>query len=59
VLAGGPPLGVLERDGGAVVLGCGAQALELHELQAPGGRRMSAADWLRGLRGALPAATGA
>ena len=42
-----------------VVLGCGAGALELCELQAPGGRRMPAADWLRGLRGALPAATGA
>ena len=27
------------------------------ELQPPGGRRMPAADWLRGLRGALPAAT--
>ena len=34
-------------------------ALELCELQAPGGRRMPAADWLRGLRGALPAATSA
>ena len=39
------------------LLGCGAGALELCELQAPGGRRMPAADWLRGLRGALPAAT--
>ena len=34
-------------------------ALELCELQPPGGRRMPAADWLRGLRGALPAATSA
>ena len=59
VLADGPAAGVLERDGDAVVLGCGAGALELSELQAPGGRRMPAADWLRGLRGALPAATGA
>ena len=59
VLADGPAAGVLERDGDVVVLGCGAGALELSELQAPGGRRMPAADWLRGLRGALPAATGA
>jgi methionyl-tRNA formyltransferase len=52
-------LGALERDGDAVLLGCGAGALELCELQAPGGRRMPAADWLRGLRGALPTATSA
>jgi methionyl-tRNA formyltransferase len=59
VLAAGPAAGVLELDGAAVVLGCGLGALELCDLQAPGGRRMPAADWLRGLRGALPAATGA
>jgi methionyl-tRNA formyltransferase len=58
VVADGPPAGVLERDGDAVVLGCGVQALEVCELQAPGGRRLPAADWLRGLRGPLPAATG-
>jgi methionyl-tRNA formyltransferase len=57
--ADGPPAGVLERDGDAVVLGCSTGALELIDLQAPGGRSMPAADWLRGLRGALPAATGA
>ena len=50
-------LGALERDGDSVLLGCGAGSLELCELQAPGGRRMPAADWLRGLRGALPVAT--
>jgi methionyl-tRNA formyltransferase len=55
--ATGLPAGALERDGDAVVLGCGDGALELCDLQAPGGRRMPAADWLRGLRGALPAAT--
>ena len=59
VLSAGPAAGVLELDGAAVVLGCGLGALELCDLQAPGGRRMPAADWLRGLRGALPAATGA
>jgi methionyl-tRNA formyltransferase len=55
----GPAPGVLERDGEALVLGCGAEALELCEVQPPGGRRMSALAWLRGLRGALPAATSA
>ncbi len=50
---------MLELEGGGVLLGCGDGALELCELQPPGGRRMPAADWLRGLRGALPAATAA
>jgi methionyl-tRNA formyltransferase len=58
VLAGGPPAGTLEREGEGVMLGCGEGALEICELQAPGARRMPAADWLRGLRGPLPAATG-
>jgi methionyl-tRNA formyltransferase len=57
VVADGPSAGQLERDGDALVLGTGAGALELCEVQPPGGRRMPAADWLRGLRGALPAAT--
>ena len=57
VVAGGPAPGQLERDGDALVLGTAAEALELCEVQPPGGRRMPAADWLRGLRGALPAAT--
>ena len=51
--------GALARDGDALLLGCASGALELCELQAPGGRRMPAADWLRGLRGALPIVTGA
>lgn len=55
----GPAPGRLERDGDALMLGCGAGALELCELQPPGGRRLPAADWLRGLRGALPTATSA
>ena len=57
VLPAGPPAGMLERGGDGVVLGCGDGALELCELQPPGGRRMAVADWLRGLRGPLPAAT--
>ena len=59
VRAEGPAPGSLERDGESLVLGCADEALELCELQPPGGRRMSAIAWLRGLRGALPAATGA
>ena len=53
----GPPVGVLASEGDAVVLGCGGGGLEIRELQAPGGRRMPVADWLRGLRGELPAVT--
>jgi methionyl-tRNA formyltransferase len=59
VRAEGPAPGLLARDGDAVVLGCGAGALELRELQPPGGRRMAVADWLRGLRGSLPTVTAA
>ncbi len=55
VRAEGPAPGVLARDGDALVLGCSAGGLELRELQPPGGRRMPVADWLRGLRGPLPA----
>jgi methionyl-tRNA formyltransferase len=55
----GPPQGALERDGDTLVLGCGPGALAVLELQAPGGRRMPVADWLRGLRGDLPAVTAA
>lgn len=53
----GPAAGALELDDGSLVLGCGSGALAVLELQAPGGRRMPAADWLRGLRGPLPAVT--
>jgi methionyl-tRNA formyltransferase len=53
----GPSQGALERDGDSLVLGCAQGGLELLELQPPGGRRMAVADWLRGLRGELPAVT--
>jgi methionyl-tRNA formyltransferase len=59
VLDAGPSVGVLERSGDILALGCGEGALEICDLQPPGGRRLPAADWLRGLRGALPSATGA
>jgi methionyl-tRNA formyltransferase len=55
----GPAPGVLALDAGALLLGCGSGALELRDVQPPGGRRMPAADWLRGRRGELPAVTSA
>jgi methionyl-tRNA formyltransferase len=53
----GPAPGTLELADGALVLGCATGGLELRDVQPPGRRRMAAADWLRGLRGALPAVT--
>jgi methionyl-tRNA formyltransferase len=53
----GPAPGTLAPADGALVLGCAAGGLELRDVQPPGGRRMPAADWLRGMRGALPAVT--
>ena len=56
----GPAPGALERDGDAVLLGCGdGRAGAVRAAGAGTARRMPAADWLRGLRGALPVATGA
>jgi methionyl-tRNA formyltransferase len=48
VLAGGPPEGRLGASGSRLVLGCAAGALELLAVQAPGGRPMEAAAYLRG-----------
>jgi methionyl-tRNA formyltransferase len=47
---GGPPQGVVAFDGPLPVLGCADGALELVEVQPPGGRPMSGADYLRGRR---------
>ena len=47
---GGPPEGLLSFDGAVPVLGCADGALELLEVQPPGGRPMSGADYLRGRR---------
>ncbi len=46
----GPPEGVVAFDGPLPVLGCAEGALELVEVQPPGGRPMSGADYLRGHR---------
>ena len=38
----------LRADGDRLLLDCDGGALELLEVQPAGGRRMAAADWLRG-----------
>ena len=49
---GGPTLaaagGRVRTDGERLLLDCDGGALELLEVQPPGGRRMAAAEWLRG-----------
>ena len=40
--------GEIAADGGKLVVGCGTGALELLEVQPEGGRRMAAAEYLRG-----------
>ncbi len=45
-----PPVGVVSFDGPVPVLGCAEGALELVEVQPPGGRPMSGEDYLRGHR---------
>ncbi len=45
---GAEPGVVVSADAGSVLVGCGDGALALLELQRPGGRRLSIADFLRG-----------
>jgi hypothetical protein len=40
--------GRVRRDGDALLLDCNGGALELTEIQPPGGRRMPTGEWLRG-----------
>ena len=47
---GGPPQGTVSFDGSVPVLWCADGALELLEVQPPGGRPMSGEDYLRGHR---------
>ena len=52
----GQPGRILRADAkGGLLVGCGEGALEVLELQMPGGRRMAATDYLRGRR--LPEGT--
>jgi methionyl-tRNA formyltransferase len=48
VAAGGRPGQVLAADTTGIVVACGEGALRLTELQKPGGRRVTAADFLHG-----------
>ena len=45
---GGPEPGRVRADGDRLLLGATGGALELTEIRPPGGRPMTAADWLRG-----------
>jgi methionyl-tRNA formyltransferase len=40
--------GCVSSAGGKLIVGCGVGALELTSVQPAGGKRMSAADYLRG-----------
>lgn len=42
------PAGTVSVMNGSLLVGCGGKALELHCVQAEGGKRMSAAEYLRG-----------
>ena len=48
VIAEGPEAGRFAAAEGALLLGCASGALEIGEIQPPGGRWMPAADYLRG-----------
>jgi methionyl-tRNA formyltransferase len=50
VAGSGRPGRVLAADPGGIVVACGDGALRLTELQKPGGRRVTAADFLHGSR---------
>ncbi|MEM8511610.1 methionyl-tRNA formyltransferase [Massilia sp. MP_M2] len=48
VEGGGAPGQVLQADAGGIVVACGSGALRLTELQKPGGKRLAAAEFLKG-----------
>jgi methionyl-tRNA formyltransferase len=48
VAGSGQPGQVLQADGQGIVVTCGAGALRLTELQKPGGKRLAAAEFLKG-----------
>ncbi|MGQ0598615.1 methionyl-tRNA formyltransferase [Aquabacterium sp.] len=47
VPASGPPGSVLQAQGDSLVVACGVQALALHSLQKPGGKRVSVREFLQ------------
>ncbi|MDI1260033.1 methionyl-tRNA formyltransferase [Aquabacterium sp.] len=52
--ASGPPGQVLHASGDSLVVACGEQSLALHTLQRPGGKRITARDFLHSQGGNLP-----
>ena len=48
ILPAGPPVGCVSVADGRLIVGCGEGALEITTVHPEGGRRMSAADFLRG-----------
>ena len=54
VAGSGRPGQVLAADADGIVVACGEAALRLTELQKPGGRRVTAGDFLRGVHGVIP-----
>ncbi|MGH6645330.1 methionyl-tRNA formyltransferase [Aquabacterium sp.] len=53
--ASGTPGQVLHASGDSLVVACGEQALALHSLQRPGGKRATAREFLQSQRERLPA----
>jgi len=45
---GGEPGLLLRIENGALIIGCGRNALQVTEIQRPGGRRLTTAEFLRG-----------
>ncbi len=56
--ASGPPGQVLHANADSLVVACGEQSLALHTLQRPGGKRITARDFLHSQGGDLPARLG-
>ena len=58
VAASGRPGDILHAQGETLVVACGEQSLALHTLQRPGGKRITARDFLHSQGGDLPTSLG-